>query len=274
MTCLAAAVPAPPGGDLVAEGETIERLALRSLHDAATPDLRRDLRIDWRETPSCVASIAAALPASAIVVNRAFLGSGADLSHAAEPYRTSGVTSFFLHVPHGCPFPATRAAALGLAEARGWQKFVRLRGAALRDAPAAQIVRVKPGPDAAAAARIVCAAFDLGTPAEPWLARLSHDDRWHVFLARVDGVPAGTGALFVSNGTGWSDWGATAPSFRGKGVQLALLRHRLAIADSLGLKRVHTCTGAPAPGDPQHSYRNILRSGFSETILRPNARPK
>lgn len=135
MTCLAAAVPAPPGGDLVAEGETIERLALRSLHDAATPDMRRDLRIDWRETPSCMASIAAALPASAIVVNRAFLGSGADLPHAAEPYRTSGVTSFFLHVPHGCPFPAARAAALGLAEARGWQKFVRLRGAALRDAP-------------------------------------------------------------------------------------------------------------------------------------------
>ena len=247
----------------------MEQQALRSLHEAATPDLRRDLGLDWCEGHSVTASVAAGLPQSAIVVNRAFLTRDADLSTAAEPFRAADVARFFLHMPHGTSSPAEH----GFKEARAWQKFVRFQGAALPDAPALDIERVTPGSSAEAAARIVCAAFDLGTAAEPWLARLCHDPRWRIFLARIDGVPAGTGALFVSNDAGWCDWGATAPAFRGRGVQLALLRHRLLAADALGLARVHTCTGAPAPGDPQHSYRNILRSGFAETILRRNFAP-
>jgi GNAT superfamily N-acetyltransferase len=77
----------------------------------------------------------------------------------------------------------------------------------------------------------------------------------------------------VQQGIGWTDWGATAPDFRGRGLQRALLCHRLRLADGLGLVRVHTCTGAPAPGDPQHSYANILRCGFAETRLRANLAP-
>jgi hypothetical protein len=56
-------------------------------------------------------------------------------------------------------------------------------------------------------------------------------------------------------------------------VQRALLAHRLRVADRSRLARVHTCTGAPAPGDPQHSYRNILRCGFVETVQRRNLAP-
>lgn len=254
---------------LIAEGEAIERLALQSLHEVATPDLRRDLGLDWCERHSVTASLAAGLPRSAIVVNRAFPTRGADLSTAAEPFRAAGVARFFLHVPHGTSFPAEH----GFKEARAWQKFVRFQGAELPDAPTIDIEQVTPGSGAQAAARIVCAAFDLGMAAEPWLARLCHDLRWRIFVARIDGVPAGTGALFVSNGVGWCDWGATAPAFRGRGVQLALLRHRIIEADELGLARVHTCTGAPVPADPQHSYRNILRCGFEETLLRRNLAP-
>ena len=269
MTCQSQFKPASADNALIGEGEAIERLALRSLHEAAPPDLRRDLALDWCEGHSVTASVAAGLPQSAIVANRAFLTRDADLSTAAEPFRAAGVARFFLHMPHGTSFPAEH----GFKEARAWQRFFRFQGAELPDAPALDIERVTPGSSAGAAARIVCAAFDLGTAAEPWLARLCHDPRWQIFLARIDGVPAGTGALFVSNDAGWCDWGATAPAFRGRGVQLALLRHRLLVADALGLARVHTCTGAPATGDPQHSYRNILRSGFAATILRGNLAP-
>jgi GNAT superfamily N-acetyltransferase len=272
MTCLPATLPAQTDADLVSEGEAIERLALRSLHEAATPDLRRDIELDWREIGGVAASIAAALPRSAIVVNRAFLTETANLSEAAELFRAARVGRFFLHLPHGSPSGALRAEH-AFTEARAWQKFLRLRGAPLPDTPSIEIERVAPGPAAEAAARIVCAAFDLGAAAEPWLARLCRDPRWQVFIVRIDGVPSGTGALFVSDGIGWCDWGATAPAFRGRGVQLALLRHRLGVADALGLARVHTCTGAPAPGDPQHSYRNILRCGFAETVLRCNLAP-
>jgi GNAT superfamily N-acetyltransferase len=119
----------------------------------------------------------------------------------------------------------------------------------------------------------VCAAFDLGTQAEPWLARLALDPRWRIFLAEVDGRPAGTGALFLADGVGWLDWGATDPAFRSRGIQRALLAHRLRLADALGLPRTHTCTGLPVPGDPQHSFRNILRSGFLATTARANWQP-
>lgn len=269
MSCHQSLAATRPDAALLTEGEAIERLALRSLHAAATPDQQRDLRLDWRETTGSVASVAGALPASAIVVNRAFLCEGAEVSAAVEPYRRADVARFFLHIPKD----GGTAAPEGYTEARPWQKFLRLRGAQLPDAPAMDIEPVVSGPTADAAARIVCAAFDFGPAAESWLARLSLDARWQVFVARVDGVVAGTGALFVSDGIGWCDWGATAPAFRGRGIQQALLRHRLATADALGLPRVHICTGAPAPGDPQHSYRNILRCGFSETILRRNLKP-
>lgn len=255
---------------IVTEGETIEREALKSLHDGATSAIHRDLRLGWRETPDATMSIAAALPPSAIVINRAFLKNGAGAGATAQDYRATGVDRAFLHLPCDRPSPALEGP--GFRPARQWQKFVRTGKSPLPEAPSLDIERVGPGRDAADAARIVCAAFDLGGAAEDWLARLSHDRRWQVFIARIDGAAVGTGALFVSGRIGWCDWGATAPAFRGRGVQLALLRHRLSVADALGLERVHTCTGAPAPGDPQHSYRNILRCGFVETILRGNIR--
>jgi GNAT superfamily N-acetyltransferase len=255
------------------EGETMEMRALASLHAAATPEMRDALGLCWGEDGEASVSAAAALPASAIVVNRAVVRGAAALPRLAAGYRAAGIGRFFLHLPPGVEVPPDVLRDLALRDARPWQKFVRLRGAPVPDTAPVQIERVHPGPAAEAVARIVCAAFDLGQAAEPWVARLCRDDRWQVFLARVDGAPAGTGALFSDGGIGWTDWGATAPAFRGRGVQRALLAHRLRVADRSGLPRVHTCTGAPAPGDPQHSYRNILRCGFVETVQRRNLAP-
>jgi GNAT superfamily N-acetyltransferase len=82
--------------------------------------------------------------------------------------------------------------------------------------------------------------------------------------------PAGTGALFVADGIGWTDWGATDPDFRRRGCQTALLVARLEKAIALGCRMILTETGEEVPGDPQHSYRNILKVGFSETQVREN----
>jgi GNAT superfamily N-acetyltransferase len=268
-----ARVPEPDLRDVHAEGEAMEMSALASLHAAATPELRAALGLSWSEDEEATVSMAAALPASAIVVNRAMAHGAAALPHLSARYRAVGVGRFFLHLPAGVEVPPGLMQDHGLTGARPWQKFLRLRESPLPDVEDVLIERVRPGPAADAAARIVCAAFDLGPAAEPWVARLCRDDRWQVFLARIDGQPAGTGALFADGGIGWTDWGATVPAFRGRGVQRALLAHRLRMADRAGLARVHTCTGSPAPGDPQHSYRNILRCGFAETVQRRNLAP-
>lgn len=260
--------------DQVSEGETIEAAALASLHAQATPFLRDRLGLAWRQRDGARLSMATRLPASAVVINRAFGLRPETLRAIAAEYHAAGSKRFFLHPDISTDDLSGPALQVGLVPARAWQKFERLPGSA-RPANAAVAIR-KVLPDTAeaeVAARIVCAGFDLGPQAQPWLARLGHDPRWAIFLAEIDGKPAGTGALFADGGIGWIDWDATDPAFRCRGVQSALMNHRLQLADARGLTRVHTCTGLPVVGDPQHSFHNILRCGFVTTSRRSNWQP-
>jgi hypothetical protein len=42
---------------------------------------------------------------------------------------------------------------------------------------------------------------------------------------------------------------------------------------ALESKYIFTETGEAVEGDPQHSYKNILKAGFKESILRQNYSP-
>jgi GNAT superfamily N-acetyltransferase len=243
----------------------IERAALRSLHAAATPELSANLGLRWSEIGGGVASVAAALPPTAIVVNRA-LGLDRDgARQAAKVYAAEGVARFFLN--------GTDPGLAGIGQVRGWQKFARSLDGPMPVARASLPLRELGPDDGPAFAAIVCAAFDLGQSAEPWLALLPGQPGWRIFGAVIDGEIAGVGGLFHEGGAGWTDWGATRPAFRGRGVQQTLLAHRVRMARDMGLGTLHTCTGEAVPGDPQHSYANILRAGFVETTLRPNWAP-
>jgi hypothetical protein len=48
---------------------------------------------------------------------------------------------------------------------------------------------------------------------------------------------------------------------------------RIEHAVSLGARHLFTETGEAVEGDPQHSYRNILKAEFVETRLRANYAP-
>jgi len=89
-------------------------------------------------------------------------------------------------------------------------------------------------------------------------------------ITTIGDVPAGTGTMFVDDGIAWFDWGATAPEARRRGSQSAIMRRRVLDALELGVERMFTCTGEEVPGDPQHSYSNILRAGFKERYVREN----
>jgi GNAT superfamily N-acetyltransferase len=242
--------------------DRLERNALASLHRAAGRELALRLGLQWQEIGAGGFSVAAALPASAIVVNRA-LGIDRDGARSAvAAFDKAGVARFFLN--------GTDPELPGIGRVRGWQKFARTLDTPLPDARSDPPIRELSPADGAEFARIVCAAFDLGEIAEPWLARLPGQPDWRVFGAVIDGEIAGVGALYRLGTAGWTDWGATRPGFRSRGVQQALLAHRLHAARGMGLTELHTCTGEAVPGDPQHSYSNILRAGFRKTVLRPN----
>ncbi|WP_158275492.1 GNAT family N-acetyltransferase [Maritimibacter sp. 55A14] len=90
-------------------------------------------------------------------------------------------------------------------------------------------------------ARIVCAGFDLCEAAEPWLARLPEAKGWHAYIAWDGNEPAGCAALFLSGEAAFTDFAATDPVFRKRGVQSANLAYRLHAAREMGVTRVHTC---------------------------------
>lgn len=77
------------------------------------------------------------------------------------------------------------------------------------------------------------------------------------WLALVDGVPAGGGALAMRDGVATLFGAGTLPRFRRRGVQAALLARRLRLAHEAGCELAFMKT-VPGSG----SERNALRAGF------------
>jgi GNAT superfamily N-acetyltransferase len=77
-------------------------------------------------------------------------------------------------------------------------------------------------------------------------------------LAFIDGRAVGCGSLQAIDGIGWLGGAATLPEYRGRGVQTALLRHRLQLATALSCELV-AATAIPSGA----SARNMHRLGFT-----------
>lgn len=266
---------------LMREAETIERQALTALHEAADQPLRNELGLALEPAADGIASIAAALPPSAITINRAF-GLGCqrpiqttDIRDVVNRYREAGVKRFFLQ-----PDPSTEddavaphCEAAGLERARAWQKFMRGRDEPVPEVKTDLTIRQAGAEDGEAFAEIVCDAFDLGPAAVAWLARLPSAKGWQVHMAFDGDTPASVGGLYISGQAAFTDFGATVPAYRQRGLQQANLAHRIRAAIAAGCERIHTCTGVAVEGDPQHSYSNIKRCGFVETHVRQAWKP-
>jgi ribosomal protein S18 acetylase RimI-like enzyme len=98
----------------------------------------------------------------------------------------------------------------------------------------------------------------------PWL----HQPGWSLYLARVDGKPAAAATLYVKEGVGYLADAATDPSFRGRGLQGALLRRRMRDAGLAGADLVFS--GA-APFSTSH--RNMERAGLRLQFIRSKWTP-
>jgi GNAT superfamily N-acetyltransferase len=101
--------------------------------------------------------------------------------------------------------------------------------------------------------------FDEDPPAgmRAIMARVAADERCHLFLAELDGEIVGSGGVETFEGSAVLIAGGVLPTARRRGVQGALIAHRLAEATRRG------CTYAlvgSAPGGP--TERNALRAGF------------
>lgn len=255
--------------------ERTEVRALRAWHAAFAT--ARISGFDWRieQVGDALCSVSTSEPS--ILLNRVLeLGSTgppgeSQLLEIRRVYEESGIQRFFLHVVTERKDDDTDRLleTTGYQKYRGWMKFVRGPGDVR--APGTDLdVRpagVERGADFAA---IAAPAFDMLELTQPVVALLPGIPRQQAFISFDGDEAAGTGTVYVDEGVAMLDWGATHPDFRRRGGQTAVLCERIRLALDLGCTSICTMTGEAVPGDPQHSYNNILKNGFEEAYLREN----
>lgn len=259
----------------LAEIERIEKKALDDLFEQAPETLRAQLGLERHRVAGGTLYLARREPN--ILLNRV-LGmepeSAADIDAVQTLYREAGITEYFVQVqPWSRPAPIwTWLFEAGLARSRGWTQFIRDgQSVELPDSPL-RVEKIDAG-QATAFARIAAAGFDLCEKAVPLVAGLVGHPAWHHFMTFLDEQPVGAAALRVEDGVGWFDWSATRSEFRGRGSQTLLLATRIRKANELGCHTLCSETGEAVPGDPQHSFHNLVRAGFRPTHTRDNFAP-
>jgi len=264
--------------NLAKAAESIERQALEDLFRFAPERTRSALGMEQAEEGGATLFLARDEPS--ILLNRV-LGLGVDrptrqdeVERIRDRYAEAGIAEYFLHVQ-----PWARPAELwswlfeaGLARDRGWTQFSRGPGPAASRLSALRIERI--GMEHAVDfARIAASGFGLSESVLPALEALVGLPDWHHFMSFKGDTPAGVAALRVAGDIGWLDWAATDVEFRGQGSQTALLAARIRTAVDLGCRLLFSETGEAVPGDPQHSFKNLVRAGFVPTHTRENFAP-
>jgi GNAT superfamily N-acetyltransferase len=115
--------------------------------------------------------------------------------------------------------------------------------------------------DPAEFARVYVAGFEFPRLRQETMARsmevLAGHPGCRFFRARTGTATDGVGLLFLAGGTGYLATAATLPDRRGKGVQTALVRHRIAVAAEAGSDLI---AGHAAAGSG--SQRTMERCGL------------
>ncbi len=258
--------------------EWIERQALEDFYRAAPETAKARLGLARHDLGGAALFVARNEPGP--LFNRAIgLGihqpvSEDDVIAIRDHYATEGVADYLVHVQ-----PWVRPAktwnwlfAAGLARTRGWTQFVRDTAPAVPAQTSLRVVRIG-REHALDFARIAAAGFELSDATIPVLAAMVGLPGWYHFMSFHGDRPAGVGAMRVGKGVAWLDWGATHPELRGQGSQSALLAERVRTAIELGCRNLYSETGEAVPGDPQHSFCNLVRAGFTPSHTRDNFAP-
>jgi len=260
--------------------EKIEKEALISLHKHCPPEATKALGLYMLEVGDAVA--AASVNDPSVVINRT-LGLGTEneiteetIKDIKDLYSDRGIKKYFIHI-YPNELPQNEIEILekqGLQKSRGWMKFKRNNSPPPQVPTELDIREASSSEEALHFGRIVANAFGMTELSGPMLAGLIHDPGWHIFLSYSGDSPAGAGAMYIRDHSAWMEWGATDPNFRRRGSQAAIMSARIQKAIELGCKHMFTETGEAVEGDPQHSYKNILKAGFTESVLRENYTPK
>jgi hypothetical protein len=119
-------------------------------------------------------------------------------------------------------------------------------------------------------ARIVVSAFEMPPFLQPWLINLVGRAGWQQYLAFDGQTAVGAGALFIKNNIGWLGIAGTLASHRKRGGQGGIMAQRIRAAAQAGCNWVITETDEDRPDQPNPSYHNMIRTGFTLAYQRTN----
>jgi hypothetical protein len=196
----------------------------------------------------------------------------AEVEAASRFFLDLGVAQSVIHVT-----PSAEPADLEpWLEARGYVKgarWVKL-WRTLDDLPAPssslRIERIEE-PSAEVFADVCLTAFEMPPAVGDSVRATVGRPGWVHYLGYDGETPVSTAAMRVAEGVAWLGYGGTLESHRGRGWQTAMFLRRLADAREMGCRLAITETGEETEKNPvNHSYRNMLRTGFQLAYARQN----
>ncbi|MEM7435838.1 MAG: GNAT family N-acetyltransferase [Myxococcota bacterium] len=265
---------------LIQRSEGLEQVAWSDLYQGAPEPLRKGMGLET--TRHAGGTLLVAQQADHLLLNRAMglrpSGDGLDqaVRDAVAHYRSRRIKRFWVQLTsdqrHG-PLPRLLAMQDVVRYPRSWMKFVRAT-TSLREQPTDATLRLATEDDRDAIAGVFRETFDLPQSGARLFASTAGRPDWRVFVAEDPSGIVGAATLFLAGEDGYLAFAGTSRRARRRGIQRALLGTRLELAAMLGCKRVFAETGLPREGEPNSSYRNMLRLGFDELCVRDNFAPE
>jgi GNAT superfamily N-acetyltransferase len=259
----------------------IETEAWTDIAGGAPEPLRRVLGVDvvrWDGT-----TLLRAERLESILFNRVLGLETADdeevvLARALERFAQARVTRFFVQAPHADAHWAAlmqRHALVGFH--RPWVKLARGRGGpVVRERCVHEIGAARPG-EASAWAQVLAEGLDIDAAGIPLLAAVVGRPGWVTLVTRDAEEVVGSAAMFVRDGVASLTGAATRPTHRRRGIQMALLARRVAMALDAGCSLITSETGIEVPGQRNSSCNNMIRCGLEivgtvDNYTRPETR--
>lgn len=172
-------------------------------------------------------------------------------------------------IPHAKPPEITEwLRQKGFALQNIWAKMVRDNSPIEERTLDFRIVELGEG-DVARYSEVMCEGFEMPSRCVPVFAALDRVPGNHVYGVLDDGELIAVSVLTIVERIGHLNSMTTLKSHRGRGIQGALMAHHINEGIKLGCNWFATETGL-LPGQVNHSYNNMVRSGFRLAYERPN----
>jgi hypothetical protein len=144
------------------------------------------------------------------------------------------------------------------------------------DASRGDDAEIERGPDPALFAEVLLRGHGVPEGARvrdrASVARWAEIEGWRLYLARVDGEPAGAALLAVDDDLGYLASASTLPESRGLGVHTALIRARIADARAAGCELV-AAQAEFGSGSMRNLERAGLHAAYTKAVWRLGAAP-